>query len=113
MKRLELVRNGASPPNARLRGQPGRAADMPLTGKNSQNQTHEFSTEWVTGSCQFVQQSLGVFQVRRVKAFGEPMIDREQEVVRLTVLAIVKPQPGETRRRAQLKRFRILVARYR
>src|SRR5918992_5249526 len=48
----------------------------------------------VLGSCQRVEQRLGVLKVRRVEALGEPAVDRREEVVGLVPPALVSPQAG-------------------
>ena len=45
-------------------------------------------------------QRFGLLQVRRVKPFGEPVIDRSQQIVRFLPLALLLPQPAQTHRRA-------------
>jgi len=57
----------------------------------------DFWSFWRTGSCQFGEERLCVFQVGGVEALGEPGVDRGEEVVRLGVPALVAPQPGEAR----------------
>src|SRR6516165_2874741 len=52
-------------------------------------------------SAQLVEQRFGVLQIGSVEAFGEPAIDRCQEVARCEALALVAPQPRETRCGAQ------------
>src|SRR5262244_2669940 len=59
---------------------------------------------------QLRQQGLRLLEVCRVKALGEPAIDRGQELARILPLALVLPQSAQTHRRPQLQRFRLLVA---
>ena len=45
-------------------------------------------------SCgQLVEQNLGLFQVERVKPFGEPAVDRSEKLASLVPLALVAPEP--------------------
>jgi hypothetical protein len=64
----------------------------------------------LTGSRQLVQQGLGVLQVGRVEALGEPAVDRCEEVVRLGVPTLIAPQPSKASGRAQLPKTRGLPA---
>jgi hypothetical protein len=49
------------------------------------------SVSVLPGSCQLVQQRLGVLQVGGVEALGEPAVDRGEQVARLVALALVTP----------------------
>ena len=45
-------------------------------------------------SCgQLVEQNLGLFQVERVKPFGNPAVDRSEKLASLVPLALVAPEP--------------------
>ena len=57
---------------------------------------------------ELVEQRLGVFEIGGIEAFGEPAVDGCQQTVRCGPPALLTPQPGEARRGAQLKRFRLL-----
>ena len=50
---------------------------------------------------QFLEQDLGLLQVERVKAFGEPAIDRGEEIASRITLALIAPQPRHAHRRPQ------------
>src|ERR671918_692275 len=63
----------------------------------------------VLGSCQRVEQRLGVLKVRRVEALGEPAVDRREEVVGLVPPALVSPQAGQAGRCTQLPELRLLL----
>src|ERR1700731_1158037 len=52
-----------------------------------------------TGSRQFVEQRLCVFQIGGVEAFGEPAVDRGEEVAGFGAAALLAPQPGAARPR--------------
>jgi hypothetical protein len=56
-----------------------------------------------TWSAEFVEQRLGVLQVGRVEALGEPAIDRGEQVVRLGAPSLLGPESGEAGRGAQLQ----------
>ena len=45
-------------------------------------------------SRQRVEERLGVLQVSRVKPLGEPAIDRCEQVIGLSALALLRPQAG-------------------
>src|SRR4051794_37494699 len=62
-------------------------------------------------SCKFIEQRLRVLQVWRIKAFGEPVVDRGQQLIRLLALALALPQARQAGRCAQLPGFRLLPAR--
>src|SRR6516164_186192 len=61
-----------------------------------------------TGSRQFLEQRLGVFQVGGVEALGEPAVNRRQQIARLGPPALFAPQPSEIAGGAQFERFRLL-----
>ena len=48
----------------------------------------------LAGSCQLVEQRLGVLQVGGVEALGEPAVDRREQVVSLSTSALVAPEAG-------------------
>ena len=51
---------------------------------------------------QFLQQSLGVLQIRRVEAFGEPVVNLCERLTRFGCLALLSPLSREAHRGAQL-----------
>ena len=55
------------------------------------------------------EQRLGLLQIRRVKAFGAPGVERGQEVASGFPLAVVVPEPTQAARRTQLQRLRLLA----
>jgi hypothetical protein len=71
---------------------------------------------------QFVEQRLGLFQIECIVAFGEPAVDRSEQITGLLPLALIAPEPrkarcgaefiGDTvdRTLADMKRFRDEVA---
>ena len=61
------------------------------------------------GSCQLIQQRLRLLQDRRVEAFGEPAIDRREQIMCLGPPALVTPEPGEAGRGSQLEKLRALL----
>ena len=54
--------------------------------------SHRFSL-WL--SPQLLQQRLGVLQVGRIKALGEPAVDRCQQLTGCGALALLLPQPAQ------------------
>src|SRR5216683_2292211 len=62
-------------------------------------------------SCQLVEQCLCVFQVSSFEALGEPAVDFREHRARLVATALLREQPREARRRAQLPRLGALLAR--
>src|ERR1700751_2544414 len=58
---------------------------------------------------EIIKQPLGLLQNRRAEALGEPTIDWRQQRVRLNVLALVAPQPGEAGRGAQFPELGVLL----
>jgi hypothetical protein len=65
----------------------------------------------VVGSGEFVQQSLRRLQIGSAKSFGEPVINRRQQIARLTDAVPVAQQPGEARRGAEFPGQRTLPIR--
>src|SRR5215469_9511797 len=49
----------------------------------------------IAGSRQCVEQRLCVFEIRCVQAFGEPAVDRREEIASLSVATLVAVEPGE------------------
>jgi hypothetical protein len=49
---------------------------------------------------QLIEQGLGLFQIERVEALGEPAVDRSENIASLLPLALVAPQPRHAHRRA-------------
>ena len=52
---------------------------------------------------QLIEQSLGLLQIERVEAFGEPAVDRREQSAGLRVLALIAPESCETDRGPQLE----------
>src|SRR5262249_4404447 len=52
----------------------------------------------------------GLLEVGGVKAFGEPGVDRGQQVVGFSTLVLVPPQACQAHDGAQLQRLRLLAA---
>ena len=50
-----------------------------------------------------------VIELRRVKAFGEPVVDRGEQVMGFGCLALLLPETGETRCRAEFEGFGFLA----
>src|SRR5262249_18794995 len=61
---------------------------------------------------QRLQQGLGVLEVRCVEPFGEPTVDRRQQLVGFGALTLVLPQPTEAHAGPQLPRSVLLAAGY-
>src|SRR5689334_14697457 len=60
---------------------------------------------------QLIEQRLGVFQIARVEAFGEPAVDRREETAGLAGPALLAPKPGEAGGGAQLPPLGALIVR--
>jgi hypothetical protein len=73
-----------------------RVRALPQNGAVSENQ--------LSGG-HLIEQRLGLFQIERVEALGEPAIDRSEKIVGLVPLPLIAPQSSKARRRAQLPRF--------
>lgn len=56
------------------------------------------------------EQRLGVLQVLRVEAFGEPVVDGGEERAGLVALALIAEQAGQARRGSKLQGSRMLGA---
>src|SRR5438477_3920450 len=69
----------------------------------------DFWSCWRTGSRQFVQQRLCLFQIGGVETFGEPTVDRREEVAGFGVAALVAAEPGEARGGAQFPELSLLL----
>ena len=55
--------------------------------------------------CQLIQQRLGFDQVGRIEAFGEPIVDRREQVIDFRLPALVAPEPGEAGGGPQLQKL--------
>ena len=64
-------------------------------------------------SPQRIEQRLGLLQVKRVEALGEPVVDWGEKIVSLPRLALITPQARQAPRRAQLQRPCLLRAGHR
>src|SRR5262249_3585911 len=64
-----------------------------------------------TGSRQFVEQCLCLFQVGRIEPLGEPAVDWSEEIAGFGSPALLAPQPGEVHDSTQFQRFRLLSLR--
>jgi hypothetical protein len=58
------------------------------------------------------EERLGLLQVRRVKALGEPPVHRRQQIVSLLALALGLPQASQAGGGAQFEGFGLLAAGY-
>ena len=56
------------------------------------------------------QQRLGLLQVGGLKAFSEPAVDRRQQLMGLSALALLSPQPTQAHHRPQLQGVGLLAA---
>src|SRR6202048_12590 len=65
-------------------------------------------TTRISSSRQLVEQRLCLFQVGGVEAFGEPAVDRPEEVAGFGAPALLAPEAGEIAGGAQFQRFRLL-----
>ena len=52
---------------------------------------------------------LGLLQIERVEAFGEPAVDRSEKFAGLIPLALIAPEPRHAHRRAQFPGFCLLL----
>ena len=94
---LEATHLRPSCPRQRLVGSPRK-----------QSFASDFCSCWWTGSRQFGEERLGVFQIGGVEALGKPAIERGEQRVRFAAAALFTPQPGEAGGCAQFQRFRLL-----
>ena len=60
-----------------------------------------------------VEQRLRLLQIERVKAFGEPAVDRSEKLAGLIPLALIAPEPRHAHCGAQLPGLCLLLTRYR
>ena len=61
-------------------------------------------------SGKLVEERLGVLQVLGVEAFGEPLVDRREEVSGLVGFALTEPEPRQLRRGPEFPVFGTLTA---
>jgi hypothetical protein len=59
---------------------------------------------------QLLQKSLGLLQVERIEALGEPAVDRREQFSSLLRLPLIAPEPHHARRRAQFPGLCFLLA---
>ena len=60
---------------------------------------------------QLIEQRLGLLQIERIEAFGEPPVDRSEQVTRFGALALIAPKASEARDRTEFPKFCLLLAR--
>ena len=72
----------------------------------SREQSGPTGSRAIPSACQ---QRLGLLEVGRVKALGEPAVDRGQERVGLRMFPLLLPQAAQTRGGAQLPGLRLLA----
>ena len=70
---------------------------------------HASGDTW--SSAQFLEQGLCLFQIKRVEAFGEPAVDRSEQIASLIPRALIAPQPRHADGRAQFPGFCLLLTR--
>ena len=58
---------------------------------------------------QLIEQRLGLLQIERVEAFGEPIIDGGEKIAGLIPPALIAPEPRHARRRTQFPRLCLLL----
>ena len=58
--------------------------------------------------CQVSEQRPGLLEHWRIKTFGEPVVDRREEITGFGTPALIAPEAGQTRARAQLPQLVIL-----
>src|SRR6516164_2441262 len=58
---------------------------------------------------EFVEQRLCVFEIGRIKAFGEPAVERGEQVAGFGLAALVAAQPGEAHGGAQFPELGFLL----
>jgi hypothetical protein len=64
-----------------------------------------------TWSAELVEQPLGVLQVGGVEALGEPAVDRREEIVGPSALALIAPEATKAGRGTQFERLGLLASR--
>ena len=74
--------------------------------------TQAFYREVATSTlrCECVKQRLGLLQIERVEAFGEPAVDRSEKLAGLIPLALIAPEPRHAHCGAQFPGFCLLLA---
>jgi hypothetical protein len=58
---------------------------------------------------QLIQQGFGLFEVERVEAFGEPAVDRSEQIAGLIQFALITPEPRHAHCGAEFPGFRLLL----
>ena len=58
---------------------------------------------------QLIEQRLGLLQIERVEAFGEPAVDRSEKIAGLIPLALIAPEPRHAHRGAQFPGLCLLL----
>jgi len=99
LPRRALSRAAARPPITDREAQGWRGRDGPAADSCAATKSGRFRN--CLSGVQLVEQSLGLLQIERVEAFGEPAVDRSEEIVGLLPLALIAPEPRHAHRRAQ------------
>src|SRR5215467_4099694 len=80
-----------------------RTARGPNSGASRQRSCRRYSS-------QLIEQRLSLFEIAGVETFGEPAIDRCEQITCCGAPALLAPQPGKARRGAQFVGSRLLPA---
>src|SRR6516162_1949497 len=62
-----------------------------------------------SGTFEFVEQRLCLFEVGRAEAFGEPAVDRREQIAGFAATALVAAEPGEAHHGAQFPELGLLL----
>ena len=62
---------------------------------------------------EWCEQRLGLFQIKRIEALGEPAVYRSEKIAGLIPLALIAPEPRHAHRGAKFPGFGLLLTCYR
>ena len=75
-----------------LRPLPYRPSNLKSSTRDRDAQTEPRPLTGARGSREFVQQRIGFDQIFRIEAFGEPVVDGREQIVRFLAFALRLPQ---------------------
>ena len=94
---------------AHTQTRPSRPRERVVRATRKRSFGSDFWSYWRTGSCQFVEKRLSLFQIDGVEALVEPAVNGRQEISGCCSPALFAPQPGEARRGTQFERSCLLL----
>src|SRR6478752_2043372 len=72
----------------------GRSVWMSRGAVSASRASRDIDRQIVLSCRKLVEQRLGLLQIKRIEAFGEPVVDRGEQIASLFPLVLVAPEPA-------------------